>query len=86
MKQMKNLYKKNNVKAIMGSVRNPQSQGLMENMNNLISISKRITFTKFMGDMIPKNNLDLNFALKAFIAAVNRKIHLVTKEYPKIAL
>ena len=35
-----------------------------------------------MGDtcMIPKNNLDLDVALKAFIATENRKVYLITKE------
>ena len=33
-----------------------------------------------LGNIIPKNNLDV--ALKAFIAAENRKVHIVTKEIP----
>ena len=49
-------------------------------MNNLISISMRIIFTKFMGDMIPKNHLDLDVALKAFNPAENRKLNLVTRK------
>jgi len=81
---MTELCNSKGVKIIKGSVRHPQSQGLVERMNGLLSFSVRYAFTKYLSDLAKDKNksINLDLVLKAFIENENNRVHLITKEVP----
>ena len=77
-----NLTQRYNIQLIHGAVRHPQTQGLVENQNGLLSKSLTKSFTNYLNKNKNGKKWDLVEAISYFIATENNKVHTVTKEIP----
>ena len=80
--------KKVGVELIRGSVRHPQSQGVVEKVNDFVSLSLTSSWRSFNKEknIQTKENhyWEIETALQAFVINQNRKVHSVTKIPPQV--
>jgi len=85
---IKNYCEKNRIQFINGRVRHPQSQGVVEKINEFISQSLKSSFEDYFKkkldqeDAKRKNYWEIETALMMFVANQNNKPHTVTNFAP----
>ena len=67
---------------VHGAVRHPQSQGLVEKQNSLLSKSFEKSFSNYIHKQKNGKAWDIYEAISFFLATENNKVHTVTKELP----
>jgi len=73
------------VKLIHGSPYHPQSQGVVEKLNDLIAKSLHASHQAYKSKK-EKKNWNIELALKAWTASSNQNVHSVTKRIPNKAI
>ena len=79
------LCQRKNIKMCHGKPYYPQSQGVVEKLNDLLSKSLYASLSKFKRKE-SKGSWDIEGALKAWTVSSNKNIHSVTKTAPLIAI
>jgi len=82
---LNNMCKRKNVKLIHGSPYHPQSQGVVEKLNDLIAKSLHASHQAYKSKK-EKKNWNIELALKAWTASSNQNVHSVTKRIPNKAI
>lgn len=79
--EVKSLCKNRNINFIQGRPYHPQSQGVVEKINDFVSQSLKNSYSAFLKQK--KNEIwDIEGALKAFTVNANRNVHSVTLKVP----
>ena len=83
-----NLCTKKNIKVCHGRPYYPQSQGVIEKINDLISRSLHSSLYAYQNKKRDNDGekWDLEGSLKAYVLSANRNVHTVTKMIPLIAI
>ena len=83
--EINNLCRRMNIKQIHGRPYYPQSQGVVEKLNDLIARSLNASLRKFQNDESDET-WDIEGSLKAWTIKSNKNVHSVTQLMPYIAI
>ena len=79
--EVKNLCKIRNIEFIHGRPYHPQSQGVVEKINDFLAKSLRASYSAFIKEKT-KEVWDIETALRAFTTNANKNVHSVTLKVP----
>ena len=80
--ELQDLCKKHNVQFIHGRPYHPQSQGVVEKINEFLAQSLQASYTDFIDSKQKDKSWDIENASKAFTANANRNVHSMTLKVP----
>lgn len=83
--EVNELCRRKNIKHVHGKPYYPQSQGVVEKLNDLIARSLKTSLSRFKKDE-SKTIWDIEDSLKAWTINSNKNIHSVTKLMPYVAI